>query len=313
MERFVGEAISSVLEQDWADLELVVCDDASTDGTAAVVSRFRDPRLRYHRFQNRAGQAGSFNRCLAAATGEFVTLLHADDLLLSGFVRDRVLRLRSNPQSAFVFGGVRLIDAEGRTVGASAPWGDDRHFASRDLLRELLRACVVCPPSVMMRRRNAESAGPFRENLTWGHDWEWTIRLAATGGAEYAAAPAAAYRVHDGSGTAEMLKAARNGPQERQILIDAIDRLASTDPSIRGFHRTAFASLGRRQLYYAHLALERHQPSTVRDNLGWAAKADPRLVTRPTFWLLLLASLGLRRPYMRWRHLRGMNGGVRTI
>ena len=308
MGRHVGEAITSVLQQDWSDFELIVCDDASTDETGVIVSGFHDPRVRYRRFEDRAGQAGAFNRCLAAASGEYLTLLHADDLFLPGFTRDRVLRLRASPEAAFVFGAVRVIDADGRTVGVNAPWPADRHFASREILQELLRACVVCPPSVMVRRRNAESAGHFRQDLTWGHDWEWTIRLAATGAAAYAAAPRAAYRVHDGSGTAEMLKAARNGAQERQILIDAIASLSATDPSFRGSRREAFASLGRRQLYYAHLALERGQPTVARNNLAFAARADPRLATRPTFWLLLLASVGVRAPYKGWARVRGLGG-----
>ena len=308
MGRYVGEAIASVLQQDWSDFELTVCDDASTDETAAIVNLVHDPRVRYRRFEDRAGQAGSFNRCLESASGEYLTLLHADDLLLPGFVSDRVSRLRARPDSAFVFGAVRVIDAEGRPIGVNAPWPGDRSFASREILQELLRACVVCPPSVMVRRRNAQSAGPFRQDLSWGHDWEWTIRLAATGGASYAAEPAAAYRVHDGSGTAEMLKAARNGPQERRILGDAIASLSKTDPSFRRFRRDAFASLARRQLYYAHLALEREQPTVARNNLGWAARADLRLTARPTFWLLLLATLGLRAPYAGWARLRGLDG-----
>jgi len=308
MGRYLGGAIASVLGQTLSDFELIVCDDASTDETAAVVNRSHDLRLRYRRFEDRAGQAGTFNRCLESASGEYLTILHADDLLLPGFVSDRVHRLRARPDAAFAFGAVRVIDAEGRPIGVNAPWPEDRDFTSREILLELLRSCVVCPPSVMVRRRNVHSAGPFRQDLTWGHDWEWTIRLAATGDAVYAADPAAAYRVHDGSGTAEMLKAARNGPQERRILSDAIDCLAAADPSYGRFRRDAFASLGRRQLYYAHLALERRQPGVARNNLRWAARADPRLVARPTFWLLLLASLGLRSPYAGWTRLRGLNG-----
>jgi glycosyltransferase involved in cell wall biosynthesis len=308
MGRYVGDAIASVLQQEGADLELIVCDDASTDETSAIVSRTPDRRVRYRRFEDRAGQAGTFNRCLESASGEYLTLLHADDLFLPGFVSDRVSRLRACPDAAFAFGAVRVIDADGRSVGVNAPWPEDRMLASREILQELLRACVVCPPSLMVRRTNAQSAGRFRQDLTWGHDWEWTIRLAATGSASYAAEPAATYRVHDGSGTADMLRAARNGSQERRILEDAIAALSKTDPTFRGFRRDAFARLARRQLYYAHLALERQQPAVARNNLGWAARADLRLTTRPTFWLLLLATLGFRAPYTGWARLRGLDG-----
>jgi hypothetical protein len=169
---------------------------------------------------------------------------------------------------------------------------------------------VVCPPSLLVRRTNAQAAGLFRQDLTWGHDWEWTIRLAVTGDAHYAAHPLAAYRVHDGSGTEDQLRAARNGAQERLILSQALTVLVGRDPSLGRVRDPAFANLGRRHLYYAHLGLERAQASVVRKNLGWAARADPSLALRPTFWLLALASLGVREPYLRWARLRNRSGGA---
>jgi glycosyltransferase involved in cell wall biosynthesis len=306
MGRYIRGAIQSALQQDCTDLELIICDDGSTDDTGAIVRGFSDPRLRYLAFENRAGQAGNFNRCLCAASGDYLTLLHADDLLLPGFVSDRLGRLQADRELAFVFGAVRVIDADDRHIATSAPWSSDRRFSSREMVQELLRACVVSPPSLMVRRRNVESAGRFREDLTWGHDWDWTIRLATTGSAAYTAEPAAAYRVHDASGTADMLKAAKNGVQERQILSDALRSLEAGDASFARLRREAFARLGRRQIYYAHLALERGQPAVARDNLRWAASADRRLTVRPTFWLLLLASLGFRSPYSMWARFRGM-------
>ncbi|HTP29381.1 MAG TPA: glycosyltransferase [Anaeromyxobacteraceae bacterium] len=306
MARYLGDAIESALAQEGTDVELVVCDDASTDDTAAIVAEFSDPRLRYCLFPDRAGQAGNFNRCLRAARGDYLTILHSDDLLLPGFLRDRTARLDADPRLAFTFGAVRVIDADGLFVRVSAPWPADRRLPSREMLEELLKGSIVSPPSLMVRRSHAEAAGAFREDLTWGHDWEWTMRLAAIGDAQYAAAPSAAYRVHDGSGTAEMLRAARNGAQERHILTETLTRLATLDPSFQGSRRRAFASLGRRHLYYAHLALERRQANVARNNLGWAAAADPLLAGRPTFWMLLLASLGARSLYSRWARLRGM-------
>ncbi len=308
MGRYVGDAIRSVLDQDQGDFELIVCDDASSDETPAIAASFEDRRLRYCRHDARVGQAANFNRCLRVASGEFTTILHADDLLLLGFLSDRASRLLRAPETAFVFGAVDVIDAEGRKVGLNAPWSEDRRFSSREMLETLLRACVVCPPSLMVRRTCAVTAGPFREDLTWGHDWEWTMRLATTGSAEYVAEPRAAYRVHDGSGTADMLKAAKNGAQERQILADTLIALTARDGTFRRSRRDAFANLGRRHLHYAHLALERGQKAVVRHNLGWAARADLSLATKPTYWLLALASLGLRSPYTRWARFRGLSG-----
>src|SRR5437667_3511518 len=67
----IGEAIESVLAQSFADFELVVVDDASRDDTAAVVARYRDPRIRFLRNERNAGVQANWNRCLELARGRY--------------------------------------------------------------------------------------------------------------------------------------------------------------------------------------------------------------------------------------------------
>lgn len=289
MARYLASAIESVLQQETPGCELVVCDDASSDETPSLCRRY-GARLHYLRFDERGGQAANFNRCLAQGRGEFMVLLHADDLLLPGFIDDRVARLRAHPDAAFGFGAVRIIDADGRVVSDDVPWAEDRVFESDGLLESLLMGCVVRPPSMMVRRDAARRAGPFRSDLTWGHDWEWDFRLAEQGSICYAATPLAAYRVHDDSGTAEMLNAARNGPQERRILEETLKRLVGRGPRFARLAPAAFRALALRHTYFAERALRSGRPSVARNNLAYAARASAWIATRPTFWALVLAS-----------------------
>jgi glycosyltransferase involved in cell wall biosynthesis len=301
--RYLPEAIESVLEQSFTDYELVICDNASTDQTAEVCSSYDDPRIRYARFEEKTNQAGNFNRCLKGARGEFITLLHADDFLLPGFLADRVKRLEDR-EIGFAFGAVQIVDRRSAIISTQSRWSEDRRFQRGELLESLLFGCIVSPPSLMVRKECADKAGAFRTDLTWGHDWEWALRLAENSAAFYASAPLAAYRVHDESGTAEVLNSAENGHQERQILKETLARISSGDKRLGKLKRPAFRALSRRHMYFAEQALLGGRRKVVSNNLLYAALADLSMLVRPTFWALLLGSVGPVKWYNRYRVFR---------
>jgi glycosyltransferase involved in cell wall biosynthesis len=84
---FLSTAIESVPCKGFADYELIVLDDASTDATPDLVRSYVDPRLCYIRFERQLGQAGAWHRCVALARAEYVRLLHADNIIPPGFSR----------------------------------------------------------------------------------------------------------------------------------------------------------------------------------------------------------------------------------
>ncbi len=302
--RYLPEAIESVLRQDFTDYELVICDDVSTDETPEICQGYGDPRIRYIRFRENAKQAGNFNRCLQEARGELVTLLHADDYFLPGFLSDRVNRLTDNPELGFVFGAVQIADADSNISSVNGRWTSDHDFRAGELLEPLLRGCIVSPPSLMVRKVCTTGAGLFRTDLTWGHDWEWMLRLAEKYTAYYVSQPFAVYRVHDGSGTAEQLNAAKNGSQERRILEDTLARLSSEDNRFNELRRPIFQALSRRHMYFAEQALFDGRRYVARNNLYYAALADATMLVRPTFWALLMGSFGPAGLYARYRSVR---------
>jgi glycosyltransferase involved in cell wall biosynthesis len=303
-QRYIRDALDSVFRQEFDDYEVVVCDNASTDRTAEICRSYTDARLRYVRFEERTNQAGSFNRCLNAATGEYLTLLHADDFVLQGFFEDRLTRLDENQNLGFVFGAVKIVDANGAFTSTSNRWLADRTFTAGELLDFLLFGCLVCPPSLMVRKSVIERVGKFRTDLTWGHDWEWTLRLAEQCGAQYASEPLAAYRVHAESGTEEQLKRADNGRQEREILKAALSRLETADSRFRLLRRPALRALSHRQIYFAEQAVMGGRGQAARNNLWYAAKSDLKAITRPTFWAILAASSGSLTWYAHYRRVR---------
>jgi glycosyltransferase involved in cell wall biosynthesis len=298
-------AIESVLQQEFTDFELLICDDASTDTTPEICRRYDvDPRVRYVRFEENAGQAGNFNRCFREARGEFVTLLSADDYFLPDLLLDRVTTLRSHPEIGFVVGATQVVDARGSEVSINGTWPENRFFEPGEFVKPLLFGAVVNTLSLVFRKGCLNQIGLFRTDLTWGHDWEWIIRLAERYGGCYVSEPSAAYRVHDASGTVEQLNAAKNGPQERRILKDTLARLSASDARFNEMQGPVFHALSLRHMYFAEQALVGGRRVVARNNLYYAALADSMMLTRPTFWALLFGSFAPATLYARYRALR---------
>jgi hypothetical protein len=142
--------------------------------------------------------------------------------------------------------------------------------------------------------------------MTWGHDWDWELRLAEANAAFYDAEPLGCYRVHDGSGTVENLNSGRNGPQERQILDEALTRAAAIDTRATAWRRSALRALALRHMYFSEQALLDNRQAVARYNLRYALQADLSMAVRPTAWAILLASIAGRGWYTAFRRLRGV-------
>jgi len=107
---FLAQAVESVLTQDYSQMELLVIDDGSTDGTADHAA-LQDPRIRVLRQKN-AGPAAARNLGLAHAQGELVAFIDADDFWLPGKLRTQVAYLLAHPDVHIVFGGFTRWEAQ---------------------------------------------------------------------------------------------------------------------------------------------------------------------------------------------------------
>lgn len=117
-ERFVAESIESVLAQTEGDFELIIADNASTDGTEAICREYaaRDDRIRYIRNPSNIGAAGNYNLLLDRARAEFFRWSNADDLL-EPHLHERCLgTLRAHPEAVLAYGKTVFIDDHGETI-----------------------------------------------------------------------------------------------------------------------------------------------------------------------------------------------------
>jgi len=115
-ERFIAETISSVLAQSFADFEIVVIDDGSSDAGPTIARSFGDERLRVIRQENR-GLAGARNSGVRHALGQYVAFLDADDLWLPEKLARHAALLDADPSIGVTFSASALMDDEGRDIG----------------------------------------------------------------------------------------------------------------------------------------------------------------------------------------------------
>jgi glycosyltransferase involved in cell wall biosynthesis/cell division protein FtsB len=199
-ERFVAEAVQSILQQTLADFELLVVDDASTDGTVGVVQGFTDPRLRVIQNRQRLGIPGNWNRCLALAQGEYLCIFHQDDVMLPENLESKVRMLAGDDAMSFVHSAVKVV----RDETVLQPLGEWVEEAAEDFVEDgaaylrklLLQGDCVCAPAVVARREKLLAVEGFDEQLGYACDYEMWMKLCVGGKVGFVAQPLVEYRWH---------------------------------------------------------------------------------------------------------------------
>jgi len=216
----VLETLNAVLAQSLVDWELIVVDDASTDGGPEVVRRWADTTRRAVRVLPSIspvarGPSATRNRGLAAATAPLVALLDADDLWDTGYLVRRVQELEADPRLGLVWGPSRYWYPDDPDASFTQPmelgdryrtFGPGRPLA--DWLSDLRRTPCTC--ATVFRRDALEAVGGFPESLRRGEDIAACILVAADHPTAYDPATLTRYRRHQASATA---KSARTGHQ----------------------------------------------------------------------------------------------------
>ncbi len=184
---FIADAIRSVLAQTHRDLRMVVVDDGSTDATGAIVAGFADPRLTLI-WQCNAGVAAARNRGMAAAEGDALLFLDADDWLAPTALATLSATLDAAPEAVAAVGPYARSDLVGRPAVRRS---NHRGGAPRDLLAGLMvRNQFVNGGHVLIRRTAARLAGTFRPGIAYGEDWDYFVRVALQGPFAFVATPA---------------------------------------------------------------------------------------------------------------------------
>lgn len=313
--RYLAEAIQSALDQDYPDLEVIVLDDGSTDETAQVAAAFGS-RIAFHRQLNR-GESVTKNRLMAMASGEYIYLLDADDVLLPGALRRLAHYLDTHPDDGAVYSDCYYCDAQLNITGRMS---DGRESdPSGDILPYLLlhaRICGTLFRAAAIRRHGLS----FDQSILVSADWEFIIQFAAYERFGHVDAVSYLYRFHGDNVTLRVWQKRQESlmrnrrkvmeswffdglPDETrtQFLTDYLvfhlrGREAEQAELLAGPQVAALSPAGKARLYqsYGLSALEAGDTPTAREWLMQSLEARGRASTRTLYAASYLPSAVVR-------------------
>lgn len=169
---FIRSAVESALQQSWKNIEVIVVDDGSTDGTSEALVQTVDPRLTVIPQSNR-GSSAARNTGISAARGEYVAFLDGDDLWTRDKLERHVRFLESHPATDMAFSLSRIIDEFGRSTGRSS----QRVSGTISFRRLMLENVVNNGSATVLRRSALNRVGGFDEYLRACVDYDLWLRI----------------------------------------------------------------------------------------------------------------------------------------
>jgi len=218
---FLAQALTSVLAQDpgRAEMEIAVIDDHSceVDPRGCVSPSLRD-RISWFRQETNVGLAGNWNTCITAARGQWVHILHQDDMVRPGFyarLRDGIGKAPAVVGAAFCRDVV--IDADGQEQAAQVLVRDTPGLID-DWIEHVFVKLHLRAPAVVVRRSVYETLGGFSPDLQYALDWDMWKRIASTHRLWYEPTELACYRRHSGSASVGFMRSGSNIAEIRRSI-----------------------------------------------------------------------------------------------
>lgn len=265
--RHLGDAIRSVLDQTFADFEIVIVDDGSNDNTPEVVRSFEDSRIRYVWQENR-GLPSARNTGIRASSGEYVAFLDADDWFLPRKLELQARFLDEHPEAGGVASGWIETDEQGRMLREAKPW----HWKPSLGLTECVMGVPLTVHAALLRRYWLDAVGLFDERLHWREDWDLWLRLVADG-CRFVWLPTVvcSYRLHGKN-------MARNAERMRDGGLAALDKLYARPDlpqEVRVMRKSAYAAV---HVDAAARAYGARDVRSARRDVNLAIELDPSLL-----------------------------------
>ena len=181
VERFLAEAIESILRQSFSDFEFIIVDYGSTDGSKTIVSSLaaKDKRIKLHEIPN-CSLPEARNAGCSLAHGKYIAILDADNISLPERLKWEVEFMEKHPEVGLVGGMMEAIDASGAALPDSAlPYGAvPRPLDNRGIQSALPSRCVIWHNSVLMQSNAFALVGGYRAICRQAEDYDLWLRIA---------------------------------------------------------------------------------------------------------------------------------------
>lgn len=255
-ERYIGEAIQSVLDQTFTDFEVLVFDDASPDRTYQIASSIKDPRLRTYRNDRNIGPEANWNQAMAAARGSLIKVLPGDDALYPTCLERQVTILKEsgNCDVVLAYCARDIIDRTGRRV-MTARFPGNGIVKGQELVRRTVRYgtnIIGEPGAVLFRADAASHTGGFDASLGFVTDLDYWVRLLRFGNAYAIPDALCTFRISGENWSVEL------GHNRCSHYLQFLDKLAGHDNRVSSLDLLIGRLMARtneqlRRLVYRHL------------------------------------------------------------
>jgi glycosyltransferase involved in cell wall biosynthesis len=286
--RFLEETMLSVLSQDYPNIEYLVIDGGSSDGSAEIIRRYAD-RLAFWVSEPDRGQAHALQKGFARALGEIIAFLNSDDVYLPGAVATAVEILQDDPELMMVHGDSIYVDAAGQEIGRKVGAGGDflSHF--------LRQFNPISQPSTFLRRSAYDIAGGIDPTLHLAMDYDLWCRIGLRGmRIRYLPVPLSLFRIHGQSKTKLNIVAFA---EERWRLLEQYLGDPVLGPRLAPYHRRLY---GMAHLRFANAYWMSGEKREAHSHFWQMLQMAPRcMFSRVGF--SLLARFVLRRRHLRRR------------
>lgn len=263
--RYLRETLQSVLQQDPGpdQMQIEVVDDCSPDVDVELLVRsITGDRITMSKTPQNLGLAGCWNTCIERSWGEWVHILHQDDLVLPGFYETLRSRISANSEARAAFCRHAQCDEDGHWLCIS-----QLHRNQPGILENFLEALgvrqLIETPSIVVIRSCYEQLGGFRNDLSFTLDWEMWLRIASHFSFLFEPNIMALFRVHQISETSRLV-------QEAEDVRDIIKMLEITEFYQKPCHAPTITALAKKG--YAQLAFSKARRLLVEGNHNSAIK-----------------------------------------
>jgi len=171
-EKYIGEAIESILNQTFANYEFVIIDDCSTDKSKKNIQTYHDPRINFISNNENLGLINTLNIGLALAQGEYIARMDQDDISLPQRLEKQLAFLDNHPEIGVCGTGFKTINQKGASTAVT-------QFPNQSSLLnwQLHFFCPLVHPTVMMKTSLVKKVGGYNKNATYYEDYDLWVRL----------------------------------------------------------------------------------------------------------------------------------------
>ncbi|NTU73228.1 glycosyltransferase [Candidatus Roizmanbacteria bacterium] len=204
-EQYIRQAVESVLQQTYSNIELVIIDDGSKDKTLQILKDINDDRMQIIRQKNQ-GAHTAINRGLELSRGQYLTILNSDDVYENNRLEIIVNEMEKHKDISLVATWINVINEKGESLGIKRGWDnmepwplehpEKSYKGTHDFRLNLLQGNFIATTSNAVVRREAyQKAGGMR-NFRFAHDWDFFLRILFSGNGLLINKPLVNYRVH---------------------------------------------------------------------------------------------------------------------